>query len=83
MVRHSFWRNRTARNITLSVFVAVLVGNLLCELGNLLAGWLGLYPHYFNKWFLVIGLLGMCGFGIALFRRRNNHNKAIVDRLDD
>ena len=59
----------TPRSIALLVLIAIPLGNLLCESGNLLAGWLGLYSHYFNKWFLVIGILGMCGFGFALLRR--------------
>ncbi len=65
----SFLGSNTARNIALLVLIAILAGNLLCELGNLLAGWLGLDAHYFNKWFLVIGIIGIIGFGFALFRR--------------
>ena len=65
----SFLGSHTARNIALLILIAIPLGNLLCESGNLLAGWLGLHAHYFNKYFLIIGLLGMLCFGIALFRR--------------
>ncbi len=66
---HTLLSGHSARSIAFIVLIAVLVGNLLVESGNLLAIWLGLYAHYFNKWFLVIGLVGVIGFGIALFRR--------------
>ena len=65
----SFLGSHTTRSVALLVLVAILVGNLLCESGNLLAIRLGLSGHYFNKWFLIIGLIGMLGFGFALFRR--------------
>lgn len=67
---HTFLAGYSARDFALLVLIAILVGNFLCESGNLLAGRLGLPAHYFNKWFLIIGLLGMCGFGVALFGRR-------------
>jgi len=66
---HTLLAGDTARSVALFILIAVLVGNLLCESGNLLAIRLALPGHYFNKWFLVIGLLGMCGFGFALLRR--------------
>ena len=59
----------TPRNIALLVVSAILVGNVLCELGDLLAIRLGLDSHYFNKYLLAIGLLGMLGFGVALLGR--------------
>ncbi len=65
----SFLGSYTTRSIALLILVAILVGNLLCESGNLLAIRLGVYSHYFNKYFLFVGLLGMLCFGIALFRR--------------
>ena len=68
-MRHSFLGSNSSRSIALLVLVAIPLGNLLCESGNLLAGWLGLSSHYFNKWFLVIGVVGILGFSIALFRR--------------
>lgn len=66
---HTLMASGTARNIALLILVSILVGNLLCESGNLLAGRLELHSHYFNKYLLAIGLLGMCCFGFALFRR--------------
>ena len=68
-LRASLLAGHTARNFALYVLIAILVGNLCCESGNLLAIRLGLDVHYFNKWFLVVGVFGMCGFGFALFRR--------------
>ena len=65
----SFLGSHTSRSIALLILIAIPIGNLLCESGNLLAGWLGLHAHYFNKYFLIIGILGMCCFGFALFRR--------------
>ena len=65
----SFLASDTARSVALYLLVAIFAGNLLCELGNLLAGALGLAAHHFNPWFLVAGVLGMCGFGFALFSR--------------
>ena len=63
----TFLGSYSTRGIALLVFIAIPLGNLLCELGNLLAIRLGLHPHYFNKYFLVIGILGMLCFGFALF----------------
>lgn len=80
-MRNSFLAGHTARNFTLLVFLCIPLGNLLCELGNLLAMWLGLDVHYFNKFFLVIGVFGMLGFGYALFRRRGICNKASMVRI--
>ena len=64
----TFLGGHSPRNIALLLLVAVPIGNLLCESGNLLAGALGLTSHYFNPWFLVIGIAGILGFGFALFR---------------
>lgn len=79
--RTSVLAGNTSRKLALYLFVAIPLGNLLCELGNLLAGSLGLKVHYFNIWFLVIGVLGMCCFGFALFRRRNMGNSSVVDEI--
>ena len=68
-LRASLLAGNTARSIALLVFIAIPLGNLLCESGNLLAGSLGLYSHYFNKWFLITGIAGVIGFSITLFRR--------------
>ena len=78
-LRSTFLASHTARNITLYLLIAIPFGNLLVELGNLLAGWFGLKGHFFNLWFLIIGFLGMCGFGVALFCRRNHNHKTTVD----
>jgi len=78
-LRSSFLASHSARNIALYLLVSIPLGNLLVESGNLLAGWLGLKGHFFNPWFLAVGLLGMLCFGIALFRRRNHIHKTTVD----
>ena len=57
----------TPRGIALVVVAAILIGNILCELGDLVAVRLGLDSHYFNKYFLMVGILGMLSFGVALF----------------
>lgn len=70
--------NRFSRRMEARVFALVLIagavlGGSLPELGNLTAMWLGIeHGHYFNGYFLVAGLLGVVGCGIALYRRRNN-----------
>lgn len=69
------------KDCIVSTQLSILVGNLFCDSGNLLAKSLELKPHYFNIWFLAIGLLGMCCFGIALLCRRNCNNKDTVDKL--
>lgn len=81
-LRASFPRSHITRRATLYLFITILIGNLLCDLGNLLAKGLGLKPHYFNIWFLYLGLVGMCYFGIALYRRRNHNNENTLDKLE-
>jgi len=66
----TFLGGHSPRSVALLVLIAIPLGNLLCESGNLLAGWLGLRSHYFNEWFLAIGIAGILGFGIALYCRR-------------
>jgi len=61
--------DNTARIITLLLFIGIGIGSVMPEFGNLLAIRLGFLSHYFNKLFLVVGILGMCGFGWALFSR--------------
>jgi len=68
-IGHTLLAGHSARAIALLILIAILVGNLLVESGNLLAIRLGLPAHYFNKWFLVLGVAGVIGFGVALFRR--------------
>ena len=78
-IRIPFLAGHSSRNIAFLVLIAVPVGNLLCESGNLLAVWLGFASHYFNQWFLVIGIVGVIGFGIALFGRRGVGNNTFVE----
>lgn len=65
----SLLASHTTRVVALLILISIFIGNLLCESGNMLAARLGLYPHYFNKYFLIAGLIGMLCFGFALFRR--------------
>jgi len=69
--RSTFLGGHSPRSVALLVLIAIPLGNLLCESGNLLAGWLGLRSHYFNAGFLAVGIAGILGFGIALLGRRN------------
>lgn len=73
--------NHTARNVALSLFVAVCGSNLLCDLGDLLAKALGHHSHYFNTPLLILGIVGMFGFGISLFGRRSNYNNSRVGKI--
>ncbi len=59
----------TSRNLTLLLFIGVGIGSLMPEFGNLLAIKMGLQSsHYFNKYFLLVGILGIGIFGWALSR---------------
>ena len=70
-----------ARVFTWVLIFGALLGGSLPELGNLAARWLGIeYGHYFNTHFLVAGLLGIIGCGIALYRRRNNKGTVYLRR---
>ena len=44
--------------------VATAVGSALPEFGNLLAAKIGVWSHFFNVYFLVLGVLGI---GLALY----------------
>lgn len=69
-IRDAILGNHSSRRIALLVLIAVSLGNLLCDSGTLLAVWMGIpETHCFNPYLLFIGILGMCGFGFALFRR--------------
>ena len=58
------------RDVALFVLIAILVGNLLCELGVLLAIRLQLgSSHFFNKWLLAAGIIGIVVCSITLFCR--------------
>lgn len=79
---HSLVANSPARKFALLVLVSVLVGNFLCDMGTMSALWLGIEPtHFLNKWFLLTGVLGICGFGFALFCRRNLDNHPTVGEV--
>lgn len=81
-LKYSLMADSPARRITLLVFVSILVGNFLCDVGTLLAIWLELEPtHFFNPWLLALGVLGIFGFGIALFRRRDMDNNTAVGQM--
>ena len=58
------------RVMALWLVIGTLIGSILPEFGNMLAIKLQLeYTHYFNKYFLVVGILGILGFGLALYFR--------------
>ena len=57
-----------ARTYALVFFAACVFGASLPELGNFIAYWLRLDEgHYFNKYFLVAGLVGIVLCCTALF----------------
>jgi len=59
-----------ARTMAFWLVIGTFIGSVLPEFGNLLALKLHLeYTHYFNKYFLVVGVLGILGFGLALYFR--------------
>lgn len=80
--RHTTISNSSTRSIALLVLISIFIGNLLPELGDLLAIKFGLYSHYFNKPLFVIGIVGIIGFSIALYCGRNNNHSTDVD-LDE
>ena len=45
-------------------FCATAIGSVLPEFGNLLAQRLGMWEHFFNIYFLVLGITGI---GLALY----------------
>lgn len=80
-IRLSLLASHTARDITLLVFIAILVGNFLFELGELLSKRLQIDEHFCNQLLLTIGLAGVAGFGFTLFCRRNNCDNTPMDKL--
>lgn len=69
-MRSNFIRSRHTRIMALALVTVVLFSASLPELGNLLA--YRLWPenaHYFNKYFLVAGLVACLVCGYALCRR--------------
>jgi len=57
-----------ARTYALVFLVACVFGTSLPELGNFIAHWLRLGDdHYFNKYFLVGGIMGVVFCCLALF----------------
>jgi hypothetical protein len=79
---HSFLANHSARKFALFIFISTCVGNLLCELGDLLAIKMELSSHYFNIWFLVIGVFGLFSISIALYSRRNHSHNSVMDEIN-
>ncbi len=73
--------NHSPRSVALLLLIAVLVGNLLFELWELLAYQAGMPEDIINECFLAVGLLGVAGFGIPLFRRWNlGNNTSLGER---
>jgi len=58
-----------ARTMALWMVIGILVGSVMPEFGNLVARGLEIKSHYFNGYFLVVGILGILGFGLALYLR--------------
>ena len=61
-----------ARNVTLAVCFGVVFGGSLPELGNLAVYYILAEDtdyHRFNVYFLALGICGVIGFGITLYRR--------------
>lgn len=62
----------SARTMALGLCSAVVLGGSLPELGNVAVRvwWKGeLGEHYFNTWFLALGIIGFAVCGIACYRR--------------
>ena len=69
MWAHYFGNPRT-RVHALVLCIGVVLGGSVPELGNLVAYWTQAFvPHYFNRFFLVAGLVGVVVCGVALCRR--------------
>ena len=71
---NDFWAQHimgnTARTLAFCLVIGTLIGSTMPEFGNILAVWLEMErTHYFNKWFLATGILGILGFGLALHFR--------------
>lgn len=71
---NDFWMSlvvgNTTRVMAFWLVIGTLIGSVMPEFGNLATPWLKIdCPHYFNQWFLVIGILGILGFGLTLFFR--------------
>lgn len=59
-----------ARILALCFFIGTIIGSMLPEFGNIATQWFKIAEaHYFNRYFLVVGLLGIVGFGVALYFR--------------
>ncbi len=72
----------SARNLALVVCFGVVFGGSLPELGNLAVYYIlaegHTDAHRFNVYFLTLGLCGVIGFSIALYRRLF---QSTVDRM--
>ncbi|MBA7499249.1 hypothetical protein ES704_01989 [subsurface metagenome] len=60
--------NRT-RTLAFWMVTATLIGSIAPEFGNLVALQTKVHPHYYNRYFLVVGVLGILGYGLALLIR--------------
>jgi len=49
--------------------IATLIGSVAPEFGNLVALQTKVHPHHYNRYFLVVGVLGILGYGLALLFR--------------
>lgn len=67
---YRFSSRLAARVFTLVLCFGAVFGGSLPELGNIIAIKQGLNcTHYYNPHFLVVGILGIIGCGVALYRR--------------
>lgn len=60
--------NRT-RVLAFWMVIATLIGSVAPEFGNLVALQNKVHPHYYNRYFLMVGILGILGYGLALLIR--------------
>ena len=64
-----YFGGSSARTHALMLCIGVVLGSTVPELGNLATYYLlPLAPHFFNKYFLLLGLLGLFVSYIALHR---------------
>ena len=67
-----FMARHTTRTLALAICIGVVLGGSIPELGNIRAYFLwgqDIKPHFFNSYFLVVGILGIIICGIACYRR--------------
>lgn len=78
-MRNTILAGRTPRSIALFVLIAVFVGNLFFESCELLGMWMGLSSQHANECILIVGILGVIGFGVSLLGRRSVGDNTTVD----